>query len=94
MQAIRGLGVEAKVWLTVDGAYTARPFILPVRDLGIVVVGRLRKDACLFDLPPEGCHGNRIYGHNKISLAKRGGHRVISCGMERAKSPRVANSQG
>ena len=74
MQAIRGLGVKAKVWLTVDGAYTARPFILPLRDLGIVVVGRLRKDACLFDLPPEGSHGRRIYGHNKISLAKRAAH--------------------
>ena len=74
MGAIRGLGVEAKVWLTVDGGYTARPFILPVRDLGIVVVGRLRKDAHLRDLPPEGSHGNRIYGHNKISLAKRAAH--------------------
>jgi hypothetical protein len=75
MQEVRALGVEAKVWLTVDGAYAARPFLLPVRDLGIVVVSRLRKDACLFDLPPEGSHGNRIYGHNKISLAKRAGHR-------------------
>jgi len=42
--------------------------------MGIVVVSRLRKDACLFDLPPEGSHGNRIYGKNKISLAKRAGH--------------------
>jgi len=49
-----------------------RPLAI-VHDLGIVV-GRLRKDACLFDLPPEGCHGNRIYGHNKISLAKRAAH--------------------
>ena len=63
------------MWLTVDGAYAVRPFLLPVRDLGIVVVSRLRKDACLYDLPPEGSHGNRIYGHNKISLAKRAGHR-------------------
>ena len=44
-------------------------------DLGIVVVSRLRKDACLFDLPPAGSHGNRIYGKNKIGLAKRAGHR-------------------
>jgi hypothetical protein len=35
----------------------------------------LRKDARLFDLPPEGCHGNRIYGMNRISLAKRAGQR-------------------
>jgi hypothetical protein len=75
MQTIRALGVEAKVWLAVDGAYAARPFLLPVLNLGIVVASRLRKDACLFDLPPAGSHGNRIYGKNKISLAKRAGHR-------------------
>jgi hypothetical protein len=75
MQSIRALGVETKVWLAVDGAYAARPFLLPVLDLGIVVVSRLRKDACLFDLPGAGSHGNRIYGKNKISLAKRAGHR-------------------
>jgi hypothetical protein len=75
MQSIRALGVEVKVWLAVDGVYAARPFLLPVLDLGIVVVSRLRKDACLSDLPPAGSHGNRIYGKNKISLAKRAGHR-------------------
>jgi len=75
MQSIRALGVKAKVWLAVDGVYAARPFLLPALELGIVVVSRLRKDACLFDLPPEGSHGNRIYGKNKVSLAKRAGHR-------------------
>ena len=75
MQSLRALGVEAKVWLAVDGAYAARPFLKPVLALGIVVASRLRKDACLFDLPPSGSHGNRIYGKNKISLAKRAGHR-------------------
>ena len=75
MQSIRALGVKAKVWLAVDGAYAARPFLLPVLDLGIEVVSRLRKDACLFDLPPAGSHGNRIYGKDKISLAKRAAHR-------------------
>jgi hypothetical protein len=75
MESIRALGVEAKVWLAVDGAYAARPFLLPVLDLGIVVVSRLRKDACLFDLPPAGSHKNRIYGKNKISVAKRAAHR-------------------
>jgi len=74
-QSIRAWGVQAKVWLAVDGAYAVRPFLLPVLELGIVVVSRLRKDACLFDLPPAGSHGNRIYGHNRISLAKRAGHR-------------------
>jgi hypothetical protein len=72
---LKKLGVKTNVWLAIDGAYAARPFLLPVLDLGIVVVSRLRRDACLFDLPPEGSHGNRIYGKNKISLAKRAGHR-------------------
>ncbi|NOZ38667.1 MAG: hypothetical protein GXP24_00395 [Planctomycetes bacterium] len=35
----------------VDGAYAARPFLKPLLDLGIVVVSRLRRDACLYDLP-------------------------------------------
>lgn len=72
---LKKLGVKTRVWLAVDGAYAARPFLLPVLELGLVVVSRLRKDACLFDLPPEDSHGNRIYGQNKISLAKRAGHR-------------------
>jgi len=74
MESIRTLGLELKVWLAVDGAYAARPFLLPALDLGIVVVSRLRKDACLFDLPPAGSHGNRIYGKNRISLSKRAAH--------------------
>jgi hypothetical protein len=75
IQSMRELGVKATVWLAVDGAYAARKFLLPILALDIVVVSRLRKDACLFDLPPAGSHGNRIYGKNKISLAKRAGHR-------------------
>ncbi len=75
VKTLRALGVEAKVWLVVDGAYAARPFLQPTLELGIVVVSRLRKDACLHDLPPRGSHGNRVYGKNKISLAKRAGHR-------------------
>jgi hypothetical protein len=79
MQSIRALGVEAKVWLATDGAYAVRPFLLPVRDLGIVVVSRLRKDACLYDLPgtpdPHRRGRHPVYGKNKISVAKRAGHR-------------------
>lgn len=74
MQSIRALGIQAKVWLVVDGAYAARPFLIPILEMSIVVVSRLRKDACLFDLPSADSHGNRIYGKNKISLAKRAGH--------------------
>jgi len=75
MRAITALGVKAQVWLVVDGAYAAGPFLMPVLAMNIVVVSRLRKDAALHDLPPEGSHGNRIYGLNKLSLAKRAGHR-------------------
>jgi len=75
MQSIRALGIKAKVMLVADGAYAVRPFLLPLLKMGIVVVSRLRKDACLFDLPTAGSHGNRIYGKNKLSLAKRAAHR-------------------
>ncbi len=72
-----------KVWVVTDGGYTKRPFlkrVLAIRQ--VVAVGRLRKDAALRDLPPVLPQGKRrgrgrppIYGKNKISLAKRGGHR-------------------
>ena len=46
---------------------------------GVVVVGRLRKDAALRDLPPRpranGRGRPRKYGKNKISLAKRAGQK-------------------
>lgn len=79
MEAIRAFGVKAKVWLAVDGAYSARPFLIPVLAMGIVIVSRLRKDACLYDLPgapdPHKRGQRPIYGKQKISLAKRAAHR-------------------
>jgi len=79
MQSICALGVKAKVWLAVDGAYAARPFLIPVLDLSIVVVSRLRKDACLYDLPGEPDPHRRgrhpTYGKNRIHVAKRAAHR-------------------
>ena len=58
--------------------YAARPFLMPVLALGIVVVSRLRKDACLYDLPetpdPRQVGRHPTYGKNKISLAKRAAH--------------------
>lgn len=68
------------VWIVVDGGYTKRPFLGRVLKLGkVVVVGRLRKDAALRDLPPvlkrRGRGRPRKYGLHKISLAKRAGHR-------------------
>jgi SRSO17 transposase len=66
------------VWVVVDGGYTKKPFLRRVVRLsGVVVVGRLRKDAALRDVPPKKKHRGRgrprKYGKNKISLAKRAG---------------------
>jgi hypothetical protein len=64
-----------ELWVAVDGGYSKKPFLLPARDAGWVVVGRLRKDAHLCDLPPrERRKGQRgrtpIYGKNRIVLAE------------------------
>jgi DDE superfamily endonuclease len=65
-------------WVATDGAYAKRPFLIPVRKAGWVVVSRLRKDAALWDLPPtQRRPGQRgpmpTYGKSRISLAKRAG---------------------
>lgn len=78
VKIIRGLGLKNDVWVVADGAYAAIPFIEPLRQQGVVIVSRLRKDACLFDLPPTRKAGQRgrprIYGQNKLSLARRAAH--------------------
>ena len=70
------------LWVVVDGGYTKVPFLKRATAAGVVVVGRLRKDAALRDLPPPLRRGQRRargrprkYGKNKISLAKRAGQR-------------------
>lgn len=70
------------LWLVVDGFYTKRPFLERVLAAGVVVVGRLRKDAALRDLPPQPRRGQRRgrgrprkYGPHRVSLAKRAGQR-------------------
>ena len=40
------------LWVVVDGGYTKLPFVKPALAAGVVIVGRLRKDAALHDLPP------------------------------------------
>ncbi len=77
------------VWIVVDGGYTKRPFLRRVLNLSnVVIVGRLRKDAALRDLPPKpqksrGRGRPRKYGKNRLSLAKRAGHKrgwqTIAC---------------
>lgn len=70
------------LWAVVDGGYTKRPFLKPALATGATIIGRLRKDAALRDLPRPLRRGQRrgpgrppTYGKNKISLAKRAGHR-------------------
>ncbi len=70
---------EKEVWAVADGAYAKRPFVQPVMALGVTLVGRLRKDSALRDLPPREKKvrrgRKRKYGRNRISLAKRAAHR-------------------
>jgi hypothetical protein len=67
------------VWLVSDGAYTKQPFVRPLMQQGVTLVGRLRKDSALYSLPPQvkqpGRGRPRIYGKEKISLMKRAGQK-------------------
>jgi DDE superfamily endonuclease len=69
------------LWVVVDGAYAKAPFLKAAQCAGVVVISRLRKDAALRDLPPVVAPGKRgrgrprIYGKNRIELAKRAGQK-------------------
>src|SRR5260370_11696169 len=69
------------VWVVADGAYAKLAFLRQLLAMGVVVVSRLRKDAALWSVPPIIPPGQRkrgkprTYGKDKISLAKRAGHR-------------------
>jgi hypothetical protein len=70
------------LWIVVDGGYVKKPFLKRALRTGATIVGRLRKDAALRDLPPKPRRDKRRrrgrprkYGKNKISLAKRAAHR-------------------
>lgn len=71
------------VWIVIDGGYTKRPFLRRVLRLPkLVVVGRLRRDAGLRDVPPlrkpgqkRGRGRPRKYGKKAISLVKRAGQK-------------------
>jgi DDE superfamily endonuclease len=70
---------EKPIWVVADGAYAKAAFLKPAQGLGMTVVSRLRKDAALRTVPgprPPGRRGRaRIYGEDKIDLAKRAGQR-------------------
>ena len=71
------LGMMGKpLWAVVDGAYANAVFLKPMKTLGVTVVSRLRKDAALWSVPVagQGKRGRpRIYGEQRIELAKRAG---------------------
>jgi DDE superfamily endonuclease len=75
------LGHKGKaIWLVADGAYAKKELLRPARKLGVVVVSRLRHDSALWSVPsdqrPSGQPGPLpTYGKQRISLAKRAGHR-------------------
>jgi hypothetical protein len=69
---------ERPLWVVVDGGYAKRPFLDVAREAGVTVVGRLRKDAALFEVPPPRRPGqrgrSRKYGA-RMHLAGRARHR-------------------
>lgn len=76
------LGLLGKpLWVVADGAYAKKEFLKPAIGLGMTVVSRLRRDAALRSLPPATLPGRRrpgrprVYGAERISLAKRAGQR-------------------
>jgi hypothetical protein len=69
-----------RAWVVADGFYAKRPVFKAARTLGVVLVGRLRKDAALWTLPRPLKEGQsrgqgrpRKYGTERTSLAKRAG---------------------
>jgi hypothetical protein len=70
---------DKPLWIVADGAYAKAKFLKESIGLGITVVSRLRKDAALRTVPgprPAGRRGRRrIYGEDRIDLAKRAGQR-------------------
>jgi hypothetical protein len=66
------------LWVVTDGAYASAVFLKPMKALAVTVVSRLRRDAALWSVPParSGQRGRpRIYGEQRVDLAKRGGQR-------------------
>ena len=68
------------LWFVTDGAYAKRPFLQVARQQpGVVLISRLRQDAALYTVPkpvPASQRGRgrpRLYGPDRISLAKRAG---------------------
>src|SRR6185312_525071 len=74
------LGLLGKpLWVVADGAYAKAAFLKPAKGMGMTVVSRLRKDSALRTVPGPPTPGRRgrprVYGQEKIDLAKRAGQR-------------------
>ena len=73
------LSLGKELWIVTDGAYAKKPFVRPALEVGATLVGRLRKDSSLWDLPPKEKTRRRgrkrKYGKNRISLVKRAANR-------------------
>ncbi|MCI0354562.1 MAG: transposase [Acidobacteria bacterium] len=73
--------LNKSLWVVVDGAYAKRPFLRRATAANITVVSRLRKDAALRSVPVAPPVGQRrrgrprIYGPERINLAKRAGQK-------------------
>jgi len=79
VRRLKALGSKAGFRVVVDGAYAVRSFLRALLSEDITVISRLRRDAKLFGLPPQrtGRRGRpRIYGKNRIHLAKRAGRKT------------------
>ena len=67
------------LWVVADGAYAKAPFLKMMREFGVTVVSRLRKDAALRSVPEVSKQKRRgrprIYGQQRIVLAKRAGQK-------------------
>jgi hypothetical protein len=70
-------GRYKEVWAVVDGGYSKRPFLQAARERGVVVVGRLPRNAALRGLPappPLGRRGRKpVYGKDRVALKLRAG---------------------
>ena len=83
-RAVRVLHAAGKsVWIVIDGSFTKRPFVRPLLAESVTLVGRLRKDSDLRDLPTpvtkRGRGRPRVYGLNRLSLSHRGGWSELTC---------------
>ena len=73
-------GLGKSLWAVVDGGYVKRAFLKDAVRHGVIVVGRLRRDAALWTLPIEYSDGSRPkgrprkYGTKRIDLRKRAAH--------------------